>query len=274
MSYNSQGPNIDTYGLSQNVWKNIILEKCLLGHRHYGIGFFDDFLKGGNTSLYDGYLRLQTSSATSAQVASTGNTATTGMGIWRLHAAAGDNSEGTIVWGNGLDAPFKFSGGDLAFECRIAISDLTTSCHSEFIGLAAVSAATTVQCLTAADDIYATTSVVGFQRLKDETTALDAVYQVSGQTKQDGAVQTKLDTIATLTAGTYVKLGIRYDLATNTLHWFVNGTEISAAALTSAQLAAATFPDTTFMTPIAAIMDDGTGAANLDIDWWACAQRL
>jgi hypothetical protein len=237
-------------------------------------GVFGGSEKFSDTTLEDGYIKVQTSSGTVTQVASTGNTATTAIGICRLLSAAGDNSEAIIQLGNGLDAAFKLTGTDVCFEARVMWSDLTTSSHGEFLGLALPAASTTVQCITAADAIYATCDFLGFQRLKDETTALDAMYQVSGKTKVDGAVNTGLNAIATLTAGTYVKLGFRYK-SSGTVHWFVNGVEVTAAKLSVAACdasEAASFPDGSFMSPTACIMNDGSTAGNLNIDWWACAQ--
>lgn len=275
-----QSPNIpggDTYGLSDALWAQMPMEKILAGDRNLGYGFFDDFLRLSDTTLEDGYIKVQTTNATVAQVASTGNTATTGIGICRLHVTAEDNSEAVISWGNGLDAPFKPKYTDLCFECRVSLDNLTTSSHGFFIGLGSIGCGVTVQCITQDDAIYAGSGAtngnfLGFQQLKAETSAVDGMYQMYNQTKQDGAVQTKLDTLATLVASTYVKLGFRYKALDNTLHWFVDGVEVEAAMLTSAQLLAATFPDTLFMTPVACIVDDATTAASLDIDWWACAQ--
>jgi hypothetical protein len=267
----------DGYGLSCNLWKGFPVQQIFgLKDRSAGWGFFDDFLSFSDTTLEDGYIKVQTSSGTVTQIASTGNTATTGIGICRLLTAAGDNSEAVIGAGNGLDAAYKLTGTDVCFECRVMLSDITTSSHGQFIGLALPSATTTVQCITAADAIYASGDFLGFQRLKDETSSVDGMYQVSGKTKVDGAVNTGLNAIATLVAGTYIKLGFRFKAAGGgSVHWFVNGAEISAAKLSVTACdasEAASFPDGSFMTPVACNMNDGTTASNLNIDWWACAQ--
>lgn len=279
-SYESLGVR----GLSGTLWRGFNPPAGnqfeLYGSGNPAIGFFDDFLKMGNTTLYDGYLRVQTSSGTVAQIASDYDPAaiaTTGMGMCRLHAAAGDNSEGILAWGNALDLPFKLTGRDLCFECRARWSDITTSSHGEFIGLASSGALATVKVIAADDTIYASADFLGFQRLKGETSAIDGMYQVSGDTKVDGAVNTNLDSIATITADTFLKLGFRYNSNYGTIHWFVDGVEVKTARLSIATIEAASadsFPDGNFMTPVAAIQDDGTTACNLDLDWWACAQAL
>lgn len=273
----------DGYGLSGRLWRNFAMpgDRSFSGSAsgNQSIGFFDDFFKMSDTTLEDGYIKVQTGSGTVAQIASTGKTATTGMGICRLLTTAADNDEAIISWGNGLDAPFKLTGSDLCFEARVSLSDITTSSHGFFLGLGSLGCGVTVQCITADDAIYATGDFLGFQQLKAETTAIDGMYQVSGDTKVDGAVNTGLDTLGAfeLVAGTYVKLGFRYNATYGTVHWFVNGVEDTGARLKVANIEAASadsFPDGSFMTPVACLMNDSTTAANLDIDWWACAQAI
>ena len=240
------------------------------------IGFFDDFFEFAQTTGDGGYLHVETSSGTVTQIASDGTTAATGMGICQLLTAGGDNSEAMLVYGNALDAPFKLTGNTLCFEARVKLTDITTSSHGFFIGLSSLLGAATVKTITASDAIFATADFLGFQQLKAETTAVDGMYQVSGATKVDGAVNTGLDTLATIGVTNFVKLGFRFNPENGgTVQWFVDGVENTAARLRVPTIEAATansFPDGSYMTPNATLMNDGTTAANLEIDWWACAQ--
>jgi len=268
------------YGLSYDLWKGFPAHEILvLQDRNVGIGFFDDFLKVGNTSLYDGYIRVQTGSGTVAQVASIADTVAGdkkgARGICRLLTGAADLDEAIIGYGAGLDAPFKLVTGDLCFECRVAWSNITVDAHGQFVGLGELGTGVTLKVLDNADPpvICNDYDLIGFQRLQGETSALDAMYQVGGQTKVDGAVNTNLDTLHTIVITEYVKLGFRFRAGTNSLHWFINGVEQADAKLGTAVLAAATFPNDNFMTPVAANVNDGTAACNFDMDWWACAQE-
>jgi len=241
------------------------------------IGFFDDFFEFAETTGTGGYLHVETTNGTVAQIASDGKTDSTGMGICRLLTTAEDNSEALLGYGNGIDAPFKLTGNDLCFEARVKISDITTSSHGFFIGLESIVGHATIECITAADAIYATADLLGYQQLKAETTAVDGMYQVSGDTKVDGAVNTGLDTIATIGVTDYIKLGFRFNAATRTVQWFIDGVEDSGARLSVAVIEAASadsFPDGSYMSPIACLVNDATTACNLDMDWWACAQYL
>lgn len=242
------------------------------------IGLFDDFFEFAETTGTGGYLHVETGSGTVTQIASDGNTASTAMGICRLLTTGADNDEAMIAYGNALDAPFKLTGKELCFEARMKLTDITTSSHGFFLGLASTDAAATTQTIAADDTIYASADFLGFQQLKAETTAVDGMYQVSGDTKVDGAVNTDLDTLATIGTTNFVKLGFRFDpQGGGYVHWFVDGVEDKAARLSVSTIESASadsFPDGSYMTPLACLMNDGTTACNLELDWWACAQYL
>ena len=242
------------------------------------IGFFDDFYVVGTTGE-GGYGFVGTGSGSVLQIASDGITDSTGMGIVRLLNTGADADEAMIFWGNALDAPFKLTGNDLVFEARVKLSDITESSHGLFIGLASTGACATVQCITDDDAIFATADFLGYQQLKGETTAIDGMYQVSGKTNVDGATSgfTGLDTLATIGVTNYIKLGFRFNAGNGTVQWFVDGVEQTDGLLkvTDADANEAdSFPDGSYMTPIACLYNDGDTAANLDIDWWACSQYI
>ena len=243
-------------------------------------GFFDDFLSFHATTLEGPYKILKGASYTVEQIADSG----TEKGILQLGTPGSTaNGEAVLQWGRGLCAPFKLTGNDLVFECRLSVSATTAAKWSIFAGLA-LADATNGAGIT--DKLFAdttgalatTVSGAGFQHLVAESTAWDGAYKAASQTAQDGSTKTKLDTLHTAAVSTYVKLGFRYRTNPNSLEYYVNGAmpggNITPARLTATELAAATFPaSTVFMAPVIGIKDvAGDTALNLKVDWWACAQ--
>jgi hypothetical protein len=273
------GDILGTYGLSGDLWRKMPYDAIFAGNRNVGVGFFDDFLWKASTSLYDGYFTLLTGTGLVSRIASdwdptsAATRATTGLGLCRLFGTA-DNDEAIIMYGNALDAPFHLGRKDLAFECRFRCTTVEASDIGFFIGLAEIGAQATTKCITAADAIDNDYDLIGFQHLAAESTAVDGMYQVGAQTKVDGAVNTDLDTLATLVAATFIKVGFRYFADTDTIHWFVDGVEDKDARLKVSDLTSGTFPDDNFMTPLAVIQTPAADDESLVLDWWACAQML
>ena len=266
-------PGSNLYGPSESIWGNVPVDQIFaFQDRSCGFGFHDDFIRFGNTSLYDGYIRMVTASCAVQQIDSEANH----PGIVQLYGV-GDtlDDECVLQAGNGLDdGPFKLADHGLAFEGYIRASAITAAKWSWFLGLAtggAAGAGITDLLFDDAEALYATNDFIGFQHLLAEGAALDGMYQASGQTKVDGAVNTDLDTIHTLVATEWVKLGLLYTPYPRRLGWHVNGVEV--AHIGQAALDAAAFPDATFLQPTFG-MKDGAGneALNLDKDWWRVAQ--
>ena len=246
-------------------------------------GFFDNFFTVPTTTLISPYLKLASSGCTVEQIVDTA----TEKGIMQL-AIDGNaaNDEAVLQWGRGIAAPFEFNvAKDLVFECRLALSAITAAKWSIFVGLALADASNGAGIT---DKIFADTtgllastfSGVGFKHLSAEGAAWDGSYKAASQTAQDGSTKTKMDTLHTMVAATYVKLGFRYRANPQTLEWYVNGRRpggtITPARLTATELAAATFPASTIpMAPVIGIKDiGGDTALNLKMDWWGCAQML
>lgn len=270
---------LDGIGLSGRLWKKFALPygpgfpRTASGNP--AIGHFDDFLQFGNTSLYNGYILLQTATGTVVQIASEA----AAPGIIRLGSLA-DNDEAVIQPGAGLDVGPFILNKDFCFEARVRINAaaIVAADHSFFVGMAmggAAGAAIANLLFTASDILYATTDLCGFQHLAAESTALDAVYKMSGGTAMDGSQNTDLDTVHTLVADTWVKLGFSF-VATKPrkLSWFVDGVEV--ASIGETEITASTFPDaaTAFMQPTIGIRGKDATSAYLDVDWVACAELL
>jgi hypothetical protein len=267
----------DGIGPSTRVWGKINCPHSsgyfrTRGEGNPAIGFFDDFLQVGNTSLYNGYILLQTATGTVVQIASTA----TSPGAIRLGSLA-DNDEAVIQPGAGLDmGPFRFQK-DLAFEARVMINAaaIVADDHGFFIGMATGGAAggAIANKLFSTGDVMAQCNHVGFQHLDGESTALDANYAVTSGTVMDGSQDTDLDTVHTLVADTWVKLGFTFRAARpRKLEWFVDG--VSACSIGETEIAAAAFPDAdaVFMQPTIGIRGADATSAYLDVDWMACAQ--
>lgn len=245
-------------------------------------GFFDHFFTVPTTTLISPYLKLTGTGCTAEQIVDT----STEKGIMQL-AIDGNaaNDEAVLQWGRGIAAPFLFGTKDLVFECRLSVSAITAAKWSIWTGLALADstngAGITDKIFVDTTGVLATTFAgVGFQHLSAEGAAWDGSFKAASQTAQDGSTKTKMDTLHTMVAATYVKLGFRYRANPQTLEWYVNGRRpggtITPARLTATELAAATFPASTIpMAPVIGIKDiGGDTALNLKMDWWGCAQML
>jgi hypothetical protein len=292
MGYDSQGPNTDTTGLTDSLWRGMIRERLFCPwDRQLGVGMFDDFIGfGGALSTNDGQYFTRTGRYISYQTASTfivpvafsptpASVAPTSRGAIKFSPTSGvaDNDIMSLQWGGQLATPygcFPFSmipsySGDLVFEARIKTSSVTASIGDIFIGLAGAAG---VQLMTAvlpildADTMAETFSWVGFARLAAETTSLKLGYcRTSG-------TQAWKTAVGTLAADTYIKVGFRWDGNYKTLTPWIDGVEKTGSMVSSATTAATPWPND-YMTPIICCKQiDGTTANELTVDWWACAQ--
>ncbi len=240
------------------------------------IGFFDDFHTFNATTLVGPYANLLTAGCTAALAADTA----TEKGVLAL-AVDGNaaNDEAVLKWGGTLSAPFKLADKDLVFECRLAVSAITAAKWSYAVGLGQADMITTDLMFVDTTGVLANKSFLGFNHLVAEGAAIDGAYKAVGQTYQDGATKTKLNALHTAVAATYVKLGFRYRANPKTVEFYVNGSlpggNIRPARLTATEIAAATFPSSSFMAPFIGIKDiAGNAVLSISVDWWACAQYV
>ncbi len=240
-------------------------------------GFFDNFHSFHATTLEGPYKKLPGTGCTIEQIADTA----TEKGLVQL-AIDGNaaNDEAVLQWGRGLGAPFKLADKDLAFEARLCVSAITAAKWAIACGLGDVGMGTTDKVFVDTTGVLATDADwLGFAHLHAEGADWDGAYKVARQTYQDGATKTKRNALHTAVADTYFKIGFRYRAHPKTVEFYVNGAmpggNITPARLTTAEIAAATFPSGTFLAPIIAIKDiAGDAALNVKLDWWACAQYL
>ncbi len=280
--------DISTRLLSPRLWRGIGLPTSMnpLGSSYQSpsgnpaFGFFDDFHSFHLTTLEGPYLILRTGTDSGITIEQIPDTAER-KGLLAINLDAGTTAdEAVIQWGRGLGAPFKLADKDLAFECCISVSAITTSEWNIGVGLGDVGMGATTA-MWASDVMAAAADFLGFAKVVGETTgSFDGVYQDAGGDYVDGATKTKLDAIATFTASatTYKKLGFRYRAHPQTVEWYVDGALAigtgGPAKLTSAECDVAdTFPDDVFLAPILGIWSQaGNAALQVNMDWWGCAQ--
>lgn len=238
-------------------------------------GFFDNFHTFNATTLDGPYASLVTSGGSLALAADTA----TEKGLLAA-TLAGDTQEDEVIlkWGGTLSAPFKLADKDLVFEARLSVSAITAAKWNLGIGLGQADMITTDLFFTDSDAL-ADKNFLGFVKLAAEGANWDGSYKADGQTYQNGATKTKLDSLVTAVAATYVKVGFRYRAHPKKVEFYVDnslpGGNTAPARITTAEIDAATFPDDTFLAPIFGIKDSaGDTALTVTLDWWACAQYL
>ncbi len=265
--------------LSGDLWRNLPVDAILAGNRKAGIGFVEDFMKVGDTTLEDGYIRLQTATGTVTQITSEADA----PGICRLSSLA-DNDEAVIQLGNGLDVGAFRLQKPFAFEARIRLNAaaIVAGDHSFLAGMVtggAAGGAIADKLFTGSDIGFVDIDAVGFQKLAAESTALDGLYQTNNSVTTedfvDGGVNTDLDTVHTFVADEWVKVGFRFDIMRpRSLEYFVNGVKVATIGETDVTAAAFPDADTAFIQPTIGIRGADATSAFLDIDWMACAQLL
>jgi len=294
-------PESEGFGLSPEIWGNFPYESIFSkADRNIGYGFFDDFTDfGGALSTNDGqywsegnrYLSYQTASTFIVPVADSSAATTTAAihhGAIKFSPTSGvaDNDIMTLQLGGQLATPYGafpynvcpsvLLSRDLAFECRMKLSDSSASIGDFFIGLAGAAG---VQLMTAvlpiadADTLGTTFSMLGFSKLGADADLAYLTYE-----RASGTVA-RTRQAATLVDDTYIKLGFRWYAADKQLRVYADNTEVSACFLTSAVTGTAGTGTTPwpndYMTPICCCKQiDGTTAQVLTLDWWACSQLL
>lgn len=232
------------------IWNNIPLEAL----REFGEGFMceDDFM--GPHDLTNQYTVTQATAGTAALIDQPG-------GICDLDCASGTATQGVqIQYASSVGERFLPKAGEqIAFECRLAVSDLTagTSGPEFFAGLSVID--------TSIIDSSAVSAAqyVGFSSITDDGVLLSATY--------DGTLASGTGTsLATSAAGianaTWLKLGFVID-STDEVRFYVNGVLVDTET--------SNIPDTAGtdeMTVSFVCQSDGTVDPIVHLDWWRCAQ--
>ncbi len=163
--------------------------------------------------------------------------------------------------------PFKIinSGGSLWFEARIKTNTITGDKQAWFLGLMDATPQTSAVPLTA-DGALADINLVGFHHPEANTAAYDTSYKANTVT----AVEVNSD-VGTLVAGTYVKLGFKFDTYSNQLTFYVNGSA-QTTRKTIPSAAGTDFPNDVLLAPVFGEVLAASASYTLTMDWWRCAQ--
>lgn len=259
-------------GMSPRIWAKMSGNGLAPDGSWHGNSFADDFncfpkvspgtggTTTGNALGYGYYVDSATAAGTIQQIATDRN------GVVAIATAAQDNHENWLTSGGntgGLGLISDTAGSDklLLFEARIAVAQITA--HNLFVGLSE-------EGLAAADTVtdagaLASKDMIGFYTLEGAPTDLIFGYRKAGAAVQ--AVQT----IATLAADTFVKVGFVYDPsepADRRIVAYVDNEETSTK-VSATSIAASTFPDGEELALLAGIKNGAAAAKTLYLDWWA-----
>jgi hypothetical protein len=142
------------------------------------------------------------------------------------------------------------------FECAVSADNITNGAIAWLAGLAQLGVAA-ADLLTDATGALADMDFAGFRVLSADADGVDAVYKTSGGS--EGVVE---EVVHTMVADTFVRLGMKYKLNTQKLHYFVNGSEVC-----SVDISTSGFPDRQYMAPVFG-MKSTTGAAKVFRNGW------
>ena len=282
---------LDWRGLSPKLWKGFAPPSGgqfqSTASVNPAMGFFDDFIGftggvnlDGTTDLAVGpYNILTTADATVLPVDTTLDTSTaaqklaTHLGAVQFLVAT-DNDEAIMAYGGtASEAMFKLDPalgfGDLVFECRVMDNIIVVDDLAWFVGLIEAGGQAAAQCFDVNQDPAGTDDQLGFNKLMADASGVDS-YCIT----QGGASDLGTADIHTMVASQYVKLGFKWESATDKVKFFVNGVEQKTWEINGLTATAGTFPDDVFMTPIFCLVTDQASDMTAKMDWWACAQYL
>jgi len=163
--------------------------------------------------------------------------------------------------------PFQITSGagSLWFEAKIKTSTITTAEQAWICGLMDSTPQTAIVPLTAGGAI-ADLNIVGFHHPEANTTAFDASYKANAV----AIVEVNSD-IGTLKAGTYVKLGFKFDTLNNVLSFYVDGV-LQTTGKTIPDNTGTDFPADVLLAPVIGALAATDDEETLTMDWWKCFQ--
>lgn len=250
---------------SPSIWRDCD-ELALICGKRDGFLLFEDFIRGSATANL--HLLVGDTSPPAARIT---GTAISGFGgLYRLTSGATDNDEAYVgVGGSVTDCSALFLAGiDMWFECRVR--PLEVADQGIFVGLmdpAGVAANMLVDNTGAVVD----NEYVGFRVLTADPDGLDAEYKTGSVTAVVHKEAADGTAGQTLTASTFVKIGLRSDARRNRCYWYVNGKCIDQDGVA---FSATGFPDALPLVPAFGIKTGEAVTKRLDIDWYKLAVEL
>lgn len=260
----------DTSRRRSNFWAGSRVDEILNGDLD-GIRSFHDFASGGLISL--------TADSEVGAVGIPYNVFSSDTGNLVFANVAGDggvvtlkettNQEGTIL--RDLAAPFQISAGrgNLWFECRVKSLLIATNEIAWLVGLMDTTAASATIPLTMTTGAIADANFVGFHKPVANTTALDTSYKANGVT----AVEVNSD-VGVLAAATWVKLGMKFDTATNVLSFYIDGVKQTNTKAIPNNTGTDFPADVALGLVIGMCVGSAASDNELHIDWWECVQHM
>lgn len=260
---------VNTRAPSLRLWGRMKLNEML----EQGVVLYDDFYFGGGTLAnnavkWDGphaikYHFFGTSDANGASSCAVVAVATNEYPIGQLALTVNyDEHEGYLSFDSAVSDGTVVLQKDLArvaFEARVRFNHVSGGSEAleKIVGLATPGQAATG---TIGATEIESAPFVGFRALASAPNSMDAVYaSATGVVVHRTAAQ---DVNLTLSADTYVKLGLYFD--GKKCYWFVNGQQIGAGVLPNAQH----FPAGAPLVPLIGIKGEGTASGKTAVvDW-------
>jgi hypothetical protein len=257
-------------GLSPAIWGNCPVEKY---SKLSSDGIFKCYDFDGIATLpvdaYDCVIDSSDDNHTFSLVS--GSTETAAYGILRNTLATDDNEEGWIqipaalplIIGSTTEAQKS-----LWYEARVRVSSVADDVMAIAVGLSTLIAAGDDVVQVDNTGVMADISFLGFRSVHTNsgTTGTNAVlgevYRLGGQT---AAVVRA--TAQTMVASTWYKLGLRFNIETHTVDYFVDG--VLKDTVASSTVEASTFPNDVVLHPTFAVKTGTTTGGTFDIDWVA-----
>lgn len=189
-------------------------------------------------------------------------------GVLMLDQDGTDDDNTVITTGGNITGIFTITSEQEAkfwFEARFKVSTVTASDLAIFVGLTEEGQAASTKPMGAVGAI-GDIDHIGFHSFETDSTGLDFVYTLAGQT--DGSTAD----VGTLAADTYIRVGLKFEPGDNKVHVYVDGVEQKNAAVLAS---ASNFPSGEKLALTVAISSGSTGidADNLKIDWIRAAQE-
>jgi hypothetical protein len=268
----------DTFrGRSKNLWADCPLLDYYAGKGGVFVG--DDFTDNGpitavttDASLVDGrYMGFNSASQTHTY-------STSQFGELVITADSTDNVASYV---RTATQPFRITAlaGDLWFEARIKVSDITVNKCGYIVGLwSNVACSVVVPLSTANPPIMATTGdFVGFRCPEESAGAFNAVYDTNDSDQTTDAEVVVQSAVHQAVVSTYVKLGMKFSrnykgTGTPKLAWYVNGIE-QTSTKTIPDNTATDFPATKSLGFLIGQRTGGTTSPVTTCDWWYCFQN-
>ena len=250
-----QDPTDTSSSPSPAVWGDCPVNEII--GKGTGVYQFEDFLDGTLASVTTGSLGAFLDSSCTIGSANEVNGAVT-----VTHDGTTDDSNSIF----GAPAfQIAQTSGSLWFECRVKYSTVAADDYGFFVGLMDSTACSEVVPLTAASAL-ADVNLVGFHKPEENSTAFDTSYKADSVT----AVEVNSD-VGTLAAATYIKLGMKFDSASNILSFYINGAK-QAATKTIPAAAGTDFPNDVALKFVATQLAEDGVAYTFTCDWIRIAQ--